>query len=52
MFRSRDVSKTFKQHNFRKGMSRRHDPKVFSSTADKSRVENSRKVPMRGGYRL
>lgn len=52
MFRSRDVSSTFRQHNKRKAMSRFRDPKVFSSSADRSRVENSRKVPMRGGYRL
>lgn len=52
MFRSRDVSSTFRQSNKRRSMNRRKDPKVFSGTADRSRVENSRKVPMRGGYRL
>lgn len=48
----RDVSSTTRQHNHRKSMNRHSDNRVFSATADKSRVENSRKVPMRGGYRL
>lgn len=52
MFRSRDVSATFKRNNRRKSMSRRRDPKMFSSTADKSRVENSRNVLHRGGHRM
>lgn len=52
MMRSRDVSHTTKMHNKRKRMPMRSDGHVFSETADKSRVENSRKNPMRGGFRM
>lgn len=50
--RSMDVSHSNKMHNRRKRMPMRRDKSVFSDTADKSRVENSRKNPMRGGYRM
>lgn len=52
MFHSKDVSKTTKPHNFRKAMRHGHDKKVFAKTADRSRVENFRRVAMRGGFRL
>lgn len=53
MFRSKDVSSTFRHNNKRKSMSRKRDPKVFSSTADRSRVENSPRGGLhRGGERM
>lgn len=50
--RGRDVSTTLHRNNFRKRMSRKKDPKVFSRSADRSRVENTRVIPMRGGIRF
>lgn len=52
MFRGKDVGKTFKHHNFRKPMSRGKDPRYFSKTADRMRVENNRNVLYRGGTRF
>ena len=49
---ARDISATTKHHNSRKPSRGGKDRRVFSKSSDKTRVENSRKNPMRGGYRL
>lgn len=36
----------------RKKLSRHHSKKLFSRTADRTRRENIRAAPMRGGIRL
>lgn len=49
---NRDVSYTIHHKNRRAPSRGRRDKRMFSVTADRSRIENTRTVSMRGGRRL